>query len=231
MICRNCGVEFDDATESCPLCGLHVTGIPRERVGLGHREVVAQNTGKGVLGRILWQVTSVLLMSGIASTLIINLSLQRQVTWSIYPVTICIILLCYAAPLSIWFRGTLTNLLSGWVAASICLLIIAYLPPGHGWAIKLALPIVCTLNLAVLLVLGASRLVRSKALNVLALVFLVLAAACLTIDGIISVYLYDAIKVSWSVIVAACLLPVTGTIFFMYFRMRNNSELKKIFHT
>jgi hypothetical protein len=68
-------------------------------------------------------------------------------------------------------------------------------------------------------------------LNIIAIIFVAIALLCLFIEGIISFYFSASIKLQWSVIVSACLLPVTAAMTFMYFRTRNNIDIQKIFHT
>jgi len=72
---------------------------------------------------------------------------------------------------------------------------------------------------------------KKKGLNVLAIVFVAIAILGLMIESFISWYVARSVTLGWSVIVAACLLPVTAAILFMYFKTRNNPELQKIFHT
>jgi hypothetical protein len=72
---------------------------------------------------------------------------------------------------------------------------------------------------------------KTKGLNVLALVFVSVAVISLAIEAIISLYFTGEIALGWSAIVAACLLPVTAAILFIYFRTKNSADLQKIFHT
>jgi hypothetical protein len=230
MICKECGVELDDKMEECPLCRMHVSSRQGADYVIGPAD--DQQTTKEkrhVLGQVLWQITSVLLISGIASTLIINLSIKGTVSWSVYPMCICLILLSYAALMSLWKTHSVLRILAAWTLSTIFLLILDYFLDSD-WPTALAFPILCALNIGVLVVMILSRSRRKKGLNYLALIFLIIALFCLVIDGIITLYLGGRIYLSWSIIVAACLVPVTGTILYMYFKMKNNVELEKIFH-
>src|SRR5688572_27215942 len=100
--CLNCGVELDDDMEKCPLCGKPAGAFPdnapktsgsMQNKNLKGMESSAED--KSSLQRILWQVTSILLFSCIISTLIINLAVHKTITWSVYPVTVCMIIFSY----------------------------------------------------------------------------------------------------------------------------------------
>src|SRR5688500_17166720 len=101
-ICANCGVELEDDMRSCPLCGTPAGESANQNskiVGEGKTNTKArkiiQPEAISVLQRILWQVTSILLLSGTVSTLVIDLAVHKTITWSVYPVTLCMIVFCY----------------------------------------------------------------------------------------------------------------------------------------
>lgn len=180
--------------------------------------------------RILWQITMVLLLSGISATLIINLSIAGKITWAIYPITICVLLLGYVTLMAVWRTRFIFQLSGGWLISTLLLIIIG-LYTREDWPLLLALPVVSSVNIiGIFLCLLLAKLKR-KGLNVLAIVFVSMAVLCLVVESILSIYFKGSIKLGWSVIVAACLLPVTAAILFMYFKTRHNPELQKIFHT
>jgi len=120
--------------------------------------------------------------------------------------------------------------MAGWVLSSLILLILQQYTAGR-WAFQLAFPILCAVNILVLLLLFVISRLKAKGLNILAAGFIAIAVLCLGIDGIISYYDEGVIRLGWSVIVAASLLPVTAAIIFMHIRLKNNVDIRKIFHT
>ncbi|MBT1706356.1 DUF6320 domain-containing protein [Chryseosolibacter indicus] len=233
VICRECGVELEDDMINCPLCETPLTrnigngNITQKKITRSKPEVER----KYALQRVLWQVTSVLLLSGIVSTLIIDLSVHGEVIWSVYPVSICMLCFSYASILSFWRSKLVYQLLAGWVISTFILLAFDFYMPYSKWLIHLSLPILCALNVVVIPLIVILYKVKRKGLNVLALIFVAITLICLIIDGIVSVYFLGAIKLQWSIIVAACLLPVVAALLFMYLRTRDNADLQKIFHT
>ena len=231
LICNKCGVELDDGLNICPLCETPV-GVHGDDNNLTyHMKTRSIDETKKVhlLKRVLWQVTSVLLLSGIVATLTINIAIQGSITWSIYPVCICLMIFSYASLIALGRTGILFPLLGGWLMSVVVLIVVQWYS-GLTWPLRLALPILCSVNaVGVAFILVVTNL-RTRGLNVLAIGLIAVSVLCLAIEGIISKYFGDAIKLQWSVIVAACLLPVTAAVFFMFLRTKNNPDLQKIFH-
>lgn len=230
--CKACGVELEDDMESCPLCNTPVTnrGGALSDIRAVTTQLEPDEEKKHLMQRILWQITVVLLLSGVTATLIINLSIVGRVTWSIYPISICLMILAYASLMALWKTKFIFKLLGGWFISAMLLLAVN-LYSQSVWPLFLALPLVSIINVIGIALYFILTGLKTKGLNVLALVFVSLAVASLAIDAIISVYFYEKIALGWSVIVAACLLPVTAAILFIYFRTRNDLDLQKIFHT
>jgi hypothetical protein len=229
-ICKECGVELDGDMEVCPLCETPVVSGMRKHITLPVTREETQDRKKNVLQQILWQITAVLLLSAIVATLIINVSIHGRITWSIYPISICLMVFSYASLIALWRTRIFFQLLGGWIISALVLVVIHWNIEAE-WPLRLALPLLSAVNVIGLLLNFILLRLRAKGLNILAIFFVLVAALCLLIEGIISLYFEKSIVLQWSIIVAACLLPVTAAILFMYFRTRNNAELQKIFHT
>lgn len=231
-ICKACGVELDDDMQVCPLCDTSVSndGSTLYNLKKSNEASAPEVKKRPLLHEILWQITAILLLSGIAATLVINLAIQGRITWSVYPVTICLMLLSYVSLMSIWRAPITYRLAGGWLMSAMILLAI-YVLADVQWPLMLALPILFAVNMITFLLIFIVRILPRKGLNVFAIVILGIAILCIIIEGIITYNLENTLRLQWSAIVSACLLPVTATIIFMYFRTKNNNELKKIFHT
>lgn len=232
IICKECGVELEDKMRVCPLCDTPLSneGSPAFALKKSRERDKPEARKKYLLSQILWQITAILLLSGIASTFVINLAIQGRITWSVYPISICLMILSYVSLMSLWRTMITYQLAGGWIFSSMVLVVVNALISAD-WPLMLALPVLCAVNIIVLVLIWVVRNLTTRGLNVFAIVILGIAILCVVIEGIISSYLENVIRLQWSAIVSACLLPVTATILFMYFRTRNNSDLKKIFHT
>lgn len=233
VICKECGVELDADMAVCPLCntpvysGAESNNIHHNREVINHQET----RKKHLLQRVLWQVTSVLLLSVILATLVIDWSIHKTVTWSVYPISICMIIFSYALLVALWHAKIVFQLTAGWVVSSGVLIVLNLFLSEVQWILQLALPILSSLNIVgISMIIIFSRL-KTQGLNILAITFVAIAIECLIVDGIVSKYFEKTVRLQWSIIVAACLVPVTAVLLFMYFRTRNNPNLQKIFHT
>ena len=232
IMCKNCLVELEHDMDVCPLCGTPTsddTLIATKRSATTRVTMGADE--KYLMRRILWQITATLLFSGIAATVIIDLVTNKAITWSLYPMTICLMALSYAFLFAFWYRKMIFQIVGGALLSAIVLIVVHQFFPGAAWTTGLGIPLLIAANLICLLLLGVFRVTRQRGLNLLAYSFVAIAVLCLTIEGIITRYFEGSVHFRWSIIVAACLLPVTAALIFMYYRGRNNSTIQKLFHT
>lgn len=216
--------------EVCPLCKIPVAdGYNSTQIEDQQHSAYDERKPK-LLKRIFLQIACVLLLSGILATLIINVVMVGRVTWSMYPMTICLIVLSYIFSLGLSTAKPLARILTGWLA-SILVLVLVHLYVSDDWPLKLALPLLCCINVIAMLLILLLKNLRFKGLNIVAILFISAAVFCLTVEAILSKYFLEEFRLSWSVVVSACLLPVTAVIVFMHFKTRRNAELEKIFHT
>ena len=230
VVCKQCGVELDSGMQICPLCDTPVIDGHQVIEPSGSTDLADRRVKPRLLRNILWQIVCILLLSGIVSTLVIDVSIVGRVTWSIYPVTICLVVLCYATLLALWKAKFVAQIIIAWIASGVVLLVVQ-LSTAKEWPLSLALPIVSAVTIVSILLTLILNIIKMKGLNVLAILFVGIAIICLIIEGILSLYFKDQIQFSWSVVVSACLLPVTAAIVFIFLRTRNNRDLQKIFHT
>lgn len=229
-ICKQCGVELEQTMKACPLCDRLVSNTDSVESEVSRSPDSNNPRRRQVMQRVLWQITAVLLFSGIIATLVINLAIKGEITWSIYPISICLMILAYASLMALWQTRFIFHLIGGWLISAL-LLIVVHVAFSTEWPLAIALPILSVINTLAVLFHFALKKLRTIGLNVIALILVLAAVLSLAIETILSLYSHDTIQLSWSVIVAACMLPVTAAILFMYFRTRNNPELKKVFHT
>lgn len=229
-ICKQCRVELEPWMDVCPLCEVAVADGDTTKQIRNQQYPAYDERKPGLLKRIFLQITCVLLLSGILATVIINLAMVGRVTWSVYPMTICAIVLSYVFSLGLWTTKLLLQIATGWVASTAVLALVQWYI-GDDWPLRLALPILCSINVIIMLLALILLNLSVKGLNIVAILFIGAAVLCLAVEAILSRYFQEEFRLSWSVVVSACLLPVTAIIVFMHFKTRNNADLEKIFHT
>ncbi|HEX6890338.1 MAG TPA: hypothetical protein VF141_06590 [Chryseolinea sp.] len=234
-VCKTCGVELDEDMDKCPLCN-RLTGnsLDKPNMQIEYNSSVDLTKGpvieENLMHRVLWQIAAVLLISGIISTVIIDLSFNGTITWSIYPLSICLILLSYSLVMA-WLKYKYTFKFIAGCLVSAIILVLLHLALGVEWLLQLALPILCTAELIGLGLSYSIKRLNVRGTNVMAVTFMAIALLCIVIEALISRYINSFVRIQWSVVVAASLLPVTATILFMYFRRRKNMDIQKVFHT
>lgn len=230
-ICKTCLVELDDHMSCCPLCGTPVGDAATIPLQNTDETGIPADEEKRLLHRILWQVTAILLLSGIVATLVIDLSRNGAVTWSVYPLSICMIVLSYASLLAFWRTRLIFQILAGWVLSTLLLLTLSHFFPVATWTRHVGISILFAVNLIAIILLGIFSTAKRKSLNLIAVLLVAISALCIAIEGILARYFEGKIELAWSIIVAACLLPVTAALIFMHYRTRKSSILQKFLHT
>lgn len=228
--CKNCGVELDADMTYCPLCGTSVSEGAASNKKIIHAYVDSEQE-RHLLQRVLWQIVSIILLTGIVSTLVIDIAMNSAVSWSIYPVTASMIVFSYVSLLAFWHTRLIFQILGGWFISSALLFVLHFLSAGTQWSIQLGIPILFAVNLIVLIFHWAIRHTKNRILNLLIYTFVAITLLCISIEVVLSLYKYDGIRLRWSVIVGGCLLPITVALLFMYHRTKKNADLQKIFHT
>ncbi|HEX5171876.1 MAG TPA: DUF6320 domain-containing protein [Cyclobacteriaceae bacterium] len=235
-ICKVCEVELEDDMELCPLCGTPIgsdaspgLATPRTSSNSGVTGVLKPRE-KTLLQRIVWQVTSVVLLSAIIATLVIDLIVHRLITWSVFPVSISLVIFVYISVLAFWHAKKLYQILAGLLFSSALLLILNLVLPQSDWLLRLGLPILGVINAITIALIAAINVSRHRGLNVIAYTCVAVGTLCISIELILSLYTGNA-TLRWSVIVSACLLPVIVALLFMHHRIKRNPDLDKLFHT
>src|SRR4051794_4201509 len=96
-ICRNCKVELEHDMNLCPLCEhpLNTYSIQGQLKQGNQQSLLDDEILKSSQKKLLWQVTTVVLGLTMVVTLLLNIILNKAVSWSEYPIAICIILFTY----------------------------------------------------------------------------------------------------------------------------------------
>lgn len=235
-ICKICEVELEDDMEQCPLCGTQIGLDTRSELMTSHQGSNLGATGalkprkQTLLQRIVWQVTSIVLFSATISTLIIDLIVHRLVTWSVFPVSISLVIFFYISVFAFWHAKRIYQILAGLLISSALFVVLNLIFPRSDWLLRLGLPILGAINLITIALIALINMTSHRGLNVIAYTCVAIGILCISIELILSFYTGN-IALRWSVIVSACLLPVTVALLFIHHRIKRNPDLEKLFHT
>jgi hypothetical protein len=231
-ICKNCGVELEPTMTVCPLC----------REAIGNKECVttadSDKKNRFIYGKKMsppekkftWEIVSLILLSAIAATLVIDCIINKTITWSEYPVAISLTVFSYLSLFTFWPQHTTLQLAGGLIVSTLLLLLLDTITNGINWSIKLGIPLILAATFLTAIFIKIIHHSTYKGINLIAYGFLGVAIFCVFIDGILFFNLKGIFHVDWSLLVVACTIPVVLVLLFVHFRMKKGRSLKRTFH-
>lgn len=234
--CPYCGVEVDIETVECPLCG---TGIPRVTEGMKPVADYPRRDHELKYDRrpytrkerlvVLWLVSLVLLIP-LTVVLVVDLFLNRAITWSVFPMLVLgSVWLMTATAL---FQRSFWKLFSSLVLISIALcfgigIFLGSLTQFIHWQLPIIL--IAVVPALACFVYGCKT--RQKGLNIFGAALWGVAAFCVGLDMLIGINgQREGLLHGWSVIVSSALLPLGALMMYIHYRFGKTFPLKRYFH-
>lgn len=238
IICNNCGVELEPDMEVCPLCETPVNQeVPVEGAGALQKRSAQKKTTyfetrnmSSPQRKAVWELVSIILILLIVATSLINYIINQEISWSEYPVAVCLIIFSYVSSFAFLNRKREIQLLCAFVSASILILALDTFTGGNNWALRLGIPLLFSTNIIFIGLLSVFRISRQRGINLIAYSFLAAALLCVCVETITDLYIFNHIRMAWSLIVCACVIPVAAVLLFMHYRMKKGRDLNKTFH-
>jgi hypothetical protein len=231
-ICKKCGVELEEGLEICPLCN---NPLRDEDTAINLPGKNGTNEGYSPLTRkekvrLFWELSTLFHFSALVVTLLIDIITNGRPSWSLYVVTslvasyVYITLLTLAvSKLWIFLPGLLVNSL-GFLA------LLDLLHNGMEWFINPGLPLAGFFVILLGLVMYFAYRTSQKGFNIIGFAALAIGIYCILAEIFISLAHKNEIVLSWSVIVAASILPFSLFLFFFHYRLKRGRDLRRFFH-
>ncbi|HUW41444.1 MAG TPA: zinc ribbon domain-containing protein [Rectinemataceae bacterium] len=228
-LCPKCGVELAADLDHCPLCGTPLAdGLARPHESIFDPEDRESFTDEE-RRTIAWEVLSVSIGIGIAVVSLVDLFLERRLTWSLYPIaSLIFVWLLLTAPLKLRSHPVLAAVLSG-VSALAFLLALNLIQGRLDWALAVAIPIAVDAEVSAAAAVFAACRAKRKGVNVIAFGLLAVTLLCVGIEATLGQYLYGRIALYWSAMVATALVPVAGFLFYLHHRVTKKANLRRLF--
>jgi hypothetical protein len=232
IVCRNCGVQIDEAAASCPLCRAPLQeGEPEGETTPPASGATPAGRSAPLTRRRLWEIWSLFAGTGAAVVLVADFAYSMTVTWARYPLVSIAFLWATASLLLFLRRRRLLLLAAGTAALALFLLALDLLTPGRPWALTLALPLTVLAGALAALVSAVAQAWRARFFAMLAAV---LAGAGLFVPGleaVVNLYSSGEFRLSWSLVVFGCLLPLVGLLLYVQYRLKaTRDDIRRIFH-
>lgn len=237
--CKNCGVELEGNMNFCPLCGEPVSAkdsIQKERVKFRRSDKEEKMVSdynaltKKQKRKLFWQLSAIILVSGIIVSFVIGLVMNNQITWSKYVMTVCLIVLANITFLAFWQKRVLLLLSGSFISTSVLLILLEWYSRNISWSITLGIPLLLAAYLVTLGLIGLIRISGQRGLNLIAYTLIALGLLTVCTEGIISLNMNNRLSFQWSIIVLACILPVSVILLFIHYRLKRATDLRKFFH-
>ena len=222
-ICKRCGTAFRDSEKICPACG-------DQRVRPSVLADIADEFESFSIRRrwqFWWEIISLLLFSSVVVVILVNLSISRRLSWSIYPLIICGGLWILTTLIAFYNRYPLMLLLGGCIDILLLLLGIDGTNGEIEWLLPLGFPI--TLGVFVIggILVAVFRVVARRGLNIVAFVLLAGAVYCVGLEMTLDLYVSQKIALSWSSFVLVSVAPVVAILLLLHIWLRRYMSFRK----
>ncbi|WP_461633210.1 DUF6320 domain-containing protein [Labilibaculum euxinus] len=236
--CNKCGVELDVNMNFCPLCGLSIG----EKSGADELSTSQQKLEKDKIiddfekltkaqrRKLFWELSNIILFSGILVTVTLNLFLNKSITWSSYSTVASLAVLANISVFTFWRHRMLIIVLGSLVSTSLLLILLDLFSTNVGWGIKLGIPILLSFYILLLLVIWLIRISKQRGFNILAIIFLAIGLFSICVDGFVSLYFVHQFQIRWSIIVVTSMIPISALLFYVHYRLKKGVDLRRFFH-
>lgn len=237
--CSNCGVELEEHMIFCPLCGKHFSDETpedeknihfyktrqEERLLSDFKELTPTQRR-----RLFWQLSGMILTSGIIVTFIIDLIINKGIAWSKYSMSSCLALFLIITMFVFLKRKTVASLTGSFIITSILMVLFDLFNKNIGWGTKLGIPLVFSFYLVVFILISLVKRSKQRGINLIAYFLIASGILSLCIEGVISLQVNNMLDFQWSVIAFVSVIPVSAILLFIHYRLRKGTDLKRFFH-
>jgi hypothetical protein len=237
--CIKCGVELDVEMNFCPLCGQKSTQMDSDnrQVKSGKESVIPEKSSYNLdeltqpqKVKLFWEMSGIILFSGMIVTTIIDIIINKQISWSKYSIAIGLFLLINFTLITYLNKRVVLLLLGSFISSALLMLVFDLYNQFLDWGLKLGIPIIFFIYIILFLLIFGIHKSRQKGINIIAYFLIAAGILCVCIEGIISLHQINQLKLHWSLITLTSLGSVSGIILFIHFRLKKATDLKKFFH-
>ena len=237
--CPNCGVELEKNMNFCPLCGEPVMDNNAENLEYikvrkqkqKEKRLTDYQKLSGLQKRILfWEISGIILITAILVTLLLDLFRNNDLTWSRYSISVCAMLFLNTTLIRFWPKNLIVLMLGSMTTTSALVILLDMFQGIVSWGITLAVPLLVVAHILTLVLTKVIMSLKEKGLNLIAYSFIALGIFSICIEGIISLYLKDVFMLHWSLVVIASVLPGSAVLFFIHYRLKKGTDLRRFFH-
>lgn len=229
-VCKHCGIEVEATSGPCPLCQKPIDAqAPDQNDPVDHLSDTSRLSSIQKT-RLFWELMSILHFSALVVTLLIDLITNKKLTWSLYAITSITASFIYITLLSFTLRKLIIFLPTLLINSLGFLFLIDLYHEGVNWFVNPGLPLAGFFVLLLGLLMIFAGKTRERGFNIIGAAALAVGIYCILAETFVELAANDTPSLSWSVIVAASLLPFALILFYFHYRLKRGTSLRRFFH-
>ncbi len=233
--CNNCRVELEEGITVCPLCGIksNIPGKNRDNNKRNEFEISTfdfSELSENQKGKLFWVISILILCSIVIVPFIVDLVLNKQITWSKYSIISGLYVFVNITLFSFLYNKIFILLSGSFVSTSLLLLTFDIMNHNIGWGFKLGFPIILLIYFIVFVLIISIKKAKQKGINLVAYFLIAAGVMCICIESIISLHIFETFRLTWSPICLLSVLPVSALFFFIHYKLKRITDLKRFFH-
>jgi hypothetical protein len=237
--CPHCGVELEENTNFCSLCGEPLINENTENLAyLKSRKLLQEEKlltdFQKLTGfqkrKILWKISGIIIISGIILTLVIDLVGCHTITWSRYPVTVGLVLFTNITLNTFLHKKIILFTVASFLSIAALLILLDIYTGGTGWELKTGLPVLLAAYVTIIVLNFMIRKSKQKGLNIIAYSLIATGLLCISTEGIISLYSGNTLNFGWSLIVMVSVAFISMLLLYIHYQLKKATDLKRFFH-
>ncbi len=237
--CQHCGVELEENANFCSLCGepllnkctennfsIHSGKIRNEEKLLTDFQKLTGLQKR----KIFWQISGLILVSGIIITLLIDFIGNKTITWSKYPATICMVLFINFTLNTFLHKKMILILVLSFLSVTVLFFLFGIYAGETGWKMKSGVPVILAAYLTVYFLVFLIRRAKQKGLNIITYSLFATGLLCVCTEAIISIYTRQSENFGWSLIVMVSVSFISLLLLYIHYQLKKATDLKRFFH-
>ena len=237
--CNNCGVELEENANFCSLCGEPLLKMASDNLAIINSGKTLQQKKisldfQKLTGfqkrKIFWKISGIILIAGIIITLLIDFVGNQTISWSKYPSTISFVLFINFTLNTYLHKKIILILAISFLFTSLLFILFDIYAGETGWELKLGVPVTMALYITIYSLIFFIRNAKQKGLNIIAYSLIAAGLLCIYTEGIISIFFHNSLTFGWSLIVLISVTLIALLLFYIHYRLKKATDLKRFFH-
>ena len=237
--CNNCGVELEENANFCSLCGEPLVKMTRDNLDIINSGKTLQDEKlsmdfqklTGIQKRkIFWKISGIILISAMILTLLIDFIANQTITWSKYPAAVSFVLFINFTLNTYLHKKNLLLLAISFLFTTFLFILFDIYAGETGWELKLGVPVLLALYITIYSLVLLIRNAKQKGLNIIAFSLIASGLLCIYIEAIISIFFQNSLTFGWSLIVLVSVALISTLLFYIHYRLKKATDLKRFFH-